>query len=78
MPDGQGCSPLKVRQTKFAAKILSQINQILGSAGGEEIRRNGYRPAPAEQSLDDFARFVAQDQQHWLAVFKKAGIAPAP
>jgi tripartite-type tricarboxylate transporter receptor subunit TctC len=60
------------------AKILQQINQMLKSAGGDEIRRNGYQPASATQTLDEFTQFVVQDQKHWSSVFTKTGIAPSP
>jgi tripartite-type tricarboxylate transporter receptor subunit TctC len=60
------------------SKILSQVNQMLKYSGGEEIRKNGYRPASPEQGLDDFTRFVVHDQQRWLSVFQKVGIPPAP
>ena len=60
------------------AKLLALINQTLKGAGGEEIRRNGYHPARAEQGASEFADFVAADQKRWLAVFQKAGILPSP
>jgi tripartite-type tricarboxylate transporter receptor subunit TctC len=66
-------TPVEVR-----GKILSQVNHMLKTAGGEEIKRNGYRPASSEQGPDDFAGFVAQDQKRWVSVFQKVGIAPAP
>ena len=53
-------------------------DQMLKGAGGEEIRRNGYRPASAEQVPGDFAQFVANDQKRWKAVFEKTGVAPSP
>jgi tripartite-type tricarboxylate transporter receptor subunit TctC len=58
------------------AKLLALVNQTLKGAGGEEIRRNGYRPA-GEQAPNDFAAFVAADEKRWLAVFRKAGIPPS-
>lgn len=60
------------------ARLLALINQMLKGAGGEEIRRNGYRSASPEQGANDFADFVAADQKKWLSVFQKTGIAPAP
>ncbi|CAN7344478.1 Bug family tripartite tricarboxylate transporter substrate binding protein [Variovorax sp. LjRoot178] len=60
------------------AKLLALVNQTLKGAGGEEIRRNGYRPASAEQGYSEFADFVAADQKRWLRVFQKAGIPPSP
>lgn len=59
-------------------RILALINHTLEGAGGEEIRRAGYRPARADQAPNDFADFVASDQKRWLAVFQKTGIPPAP
>ena len=59
-------------------RILALINQMLDGAGGEEIKRNGYRPASPKQGLDDFAEFVANDQKRWLSVFQKTGIPPLP
>jgi tripartite-type tricarboxylate transporter receptor subunit TctC len=60
------------------ARLLALINQTIKGAGGEEIRRNGYRPAGGEQALNDFADFVGADQKRWLSVFQKAGIPPSP
>lgn len=60
------------------ARLLALINQMLKGAGGEEIRRNGYRSASYEQGANDFADFVVADQKKWLSVFQKTGIAPAP
>lgn len=60
------------------SRILALVNQMLKAAGGDEIRKNGYRPASADQGPNDFAQFVANDQKRWLSVFQKAGIAPSP
>ena len=66
-------TPVEVR-----AKALSLVNRMLGSAGGEEIRKSGYRPADSHQGPDDFARFVAGDEKLWVATFQKLGIPPLP
>ena len=58
-------------------RLLALINQMLEGAGGEEIKKNGYRPA-AKQALEDFGTFVATDQKRWLAVFQKTAITPSP
>jgi tripartite-type tricarboxylate transporter receptor subunit TctC len=68
----------KGTSAEVRSKILFQINQMLRSAGDEEIRRSGYRPASSEQGPDDFARFVEQDQKNWLSVFRNVGIPPSP
>ncbi|HYF17650.1 MAG TPA: tripartite tricarboxylate transporter substrate binding protein [Ramlibacter sp.] len=60
------------------SRLLDLINQTLKGPGGEEIRRNGYRPAASSQTLHEFAQFVSADQKRWVGVFQKAGIAPSP
>ena len=60
------------------AKVLSMVDQMLASAGGEEIKRSGYRPADPRQGPDDFARFVAGDEKLWVTTFQKLGIPPLP
>ena len=64
--------------TETRRKIVALVNRMLEGAGGEEIRRNGYRPASAKQDLEDFSTFAAGDQRRWMAVFQKAGIEPSP
>lgn len=60
------------------AKALALVDRMLASAGGEEIRKSGYRPAAADQGPEDFARFVASDQKLWLTTFQQLGIPPLP
>jgi tripartite-type tricarboxylate transporter receptor subunit TctC len=58
------------------AKLLSMVNEMLKTSGGEEIKHQGYRPASPSQGPRDFPQFVAENQKLWLSTFQKVGIPP--